>query len=322
MTMADQEQIELLEKGKEVWNNWRREHPQDQLDFMDAILEYHDLNGFDLSGARLMNADLIEADLTNTDLSHAVLINANLTEADLNGTDLSHAILINTNFSHATLNGANFSHAMMGQTHLNDVDLHAVKGLETVVFNSAPHISIETLYRSRGIISDIFLRNAGVPDDFIVYIRSIVNQPIEFYSCFISYSSHDSEFAEQLHADLQFYGVHCFFAPEDLKIGDKIRPRIDESIRTYDKLLLVLSQYSVSSKWVEFEVEAAMDKEREGKPHVLFPIRLDDTVMDSTTAWAAHIKRTRHIANFSKWKVHGEYNKSFSRLLRDLKAGA
>jgi len=320
--MANQEHLELLKQGKEVWNNWRREHPQVPLDFMDAVLEYHDLNGVDLSGARLMNANLIEANLTNTNLNDAVLINANLSEADLSGADLSHALLINTNFGHATLNGANFRYAMMGQTHLNGVDLHAVKGLETVVFNSAPHISIETLYRSRGIISDIFLRNAGVPDDFIVYVRSIVNRPIEFYSCFVSYSSHDSDFAKRLHTDLQFYGVNCFFAPEDLKIGDKIRPRIDESIRTYDKLLLVLSQYSVSSKWVEFEVEAAMDKEQEGKPPVLFPVRLDDTVMDSTTAWAVHIKRTRHIANFIKWKVHGEYHKSFSRLLRDLKAGA
>lgn len=319
--MADQEQLELLKQGKEVWNNWRRAHPQVGLDFMDAILEYYDLNGVDLSGARLINADLIEADLTNTDLSHAVLVNANLIGADLSRADLSHALLISTNFSHAVLNGTNFSHAMMGQTQLNDVDLHAVKGLETVTFNSAPHISIETLYRSRGIISDIFLRNAGVPDDFIAYIRSIVNKPVEFYSCFISYSNHDSEFAEQLHADLQFYGVNCFFAPEDLKIGDRIRPRIGESIRMYDKLLLVLSQHSVSSKWVEFEVEAAMDKEQEGKPSVLFPVRLDDTVMDSTTAWAAHIKRTRHIGNFTKWKERGEYNKAFSRLLRDLKAG-
>lgn len=321
--MADQEQVELLKQGKEVWNNWRREHPQVTPDFMDAVLEYHDLNSFNLSDARLINADLIEADLTNTDLSHAILINANLTEADLSRADLSYSLLLNTNFSHAILNGARFSYAMMGQTHLNGVDLHAVKGLETVTFNSAPHISIETLYRSRGIISDIFLRNAGVPDDFIAYIRSVVNRPIEFHSCFISYSNHDNEFAEQLHADLQFYGVHCFFAPEDLKIGDKIRPRIDESIQTYDKLLIVLSQHSISSKWVEFEVEAAMDKEQEGKPPILFPVSLDDTIMESTTAWAAHIKRTRHIGNFTKWKEHGEYNKAFSRLLRDItKAGA
>ena len=103
-----------------------------------------------------------------------------------------------------------------------------------------------------------------------------------------------------------------------MKIGERIRPRIDESIRLYDKLLLVLSEHSVASKWVEFEVEAAMDKEQEGKPPVLFPVRLDNTVMESTTAWAAHIKRTRNIGDFTRWKNYDDYEKAFNRLLRDL----
>ena len=103
-------------------------------------------------------------------------------------------------------------------------------------------------------------------DTFISYIRSLVGKPIDYYSCFISYSSKDEAFAKRLHADLQSNNVRCWFAPEDMKIGDKIRPRLNESIRIYDKLLLVLSEHSVASKWVEFEVEAAMDKEQEGKP--------------------------------------------------------
>ncbi len=50
--MTNQEELELLELGRDVWNNWRREHPQVPLDFMDAILEYANHNGVDLSGAR------------------------------------------------------------------------------------------------------------------------------------------------------------------------------------------------------------------------------------------------------------------------------
>jgi hypothetical protein len=73
---------------------------------------------------------------------------------------------------------------------------------------------------------------------------------------------------------------------------------------------------------VEFEVEAAMDKEQEGKPPVLFPVRLDNSVMDSITAWAAHIKRTRHVGDFRHWKNHDDYQKAFERLLRDLKASS
>jgi hypothetical protein len=90
-------------------------------------------------------------------------------------------------------------------------------------------------------------------------MRSLVAHPIQFYSCFISYSSKDQEFADRLYADLQNKGVRCWFAPEDLKIGDRIRDRIDESIRLRDKLLLILSESSIASEWVEHEVESALE---------------------------------------------------------------
>jgi hypothetical protein len=152
-------------------------------------------------------------------------------------------------------------------------------------------------------------------------MRSLVGKPIEFYSCFISYSSKDADFAKRLHADLQAQNVRCWFAPEDLKIGDKFRMRIDEAIRIHDKLLLVLSENSVKSAWVEKEVETAFEKERrqDNKP-VLFPIRLDDAVMQTDQAWAGDIRRTRHIGDFTRWKDHDAYQQAFQRLLRDLKA--
>jgi hypothetical protein len=161
-----------------------------------------------------------------------------------------------------------------------------------------------------------------VPEDFIVYMKSLVGKPIEFYSCFISYSSKDDDFAKRLYADLQAQNVRCWFAPEDLKIGDKFRMRIDEAIRVHDKLLLVLSENSVTSAWVEKEVETAFEKEqRQGGKPVLFPIRLDDAVMQTDQAWAADIRRTRHTGDFTRWKDHDAYQRSFQRLLRDLKAG-
>lgn len=72
--------------------------------------------------------------------------------------------------------------------------------------------------------------------------------------------------------------------------------------RSYDKLLLVLSEDSIRSPWVENEVEAASERERQQNKPVLFPIRLDDAVMDSSHAWAATIPRERHIGDFCDWK--------------------
>ena len=143
---------------------------------------------------------------------------------------------------------------------------------------------------------------------------------MQTYSAFISYSSNDEELAQRLHADLQAKGVRCWFAPEDLKIGDRFRTEIDRAIRLHDKLLLLLSANSMLSDWVEKEAESAFDRERRDKRTVLFPVRLDDTVLDATEGWAADIRRCRHIGDFTHWKDHGSYQKAFDRLLRDLKA--
>jgi hypothetical protein len=125
----------------------------------------------------------------------------------------------------------------------------------------------------------------------------------------------------RLHADLQARGVRVWFAPHDLPIGARIRLAIDESIRLHDKLLLVLSEDSVSSQWVGQEVETALAKEREQDGRaVLFPIRIDDAVMEITAGWPALLKNTRNLGDFTHWKDHDSYQKAFERLLRDLKA--
>jgi hypothetical protein len=210
----------------------------------------------------------------------------------------------------------------MGRTTLSSVDLSAANGLDSVVHVRPSHLSVDTLYRSNNKIPEVFLRGVGLPENLINFWRSLLSQPLQFYSCFISYSSEDQEFANKLYGDLQNKGVRCWFAPEDLKIGDRFRDRIDESIRLHDKLLLILSENSVSSQWVGDEVEAAFEREqREGRT-VLFPTRIDDAVMDSDKAWAATIRRTRHIGDFTDWKDHDSYRKAFDRLLRDLKAEA
>jgi hypothetical protein len=142
----------------------------------------------------------------------------------------------------------------------------------------------------------------------------------EFYSCFISYSSMDANFAAKLHADLESNGVRCWYAPEDIKIGEQFRQKIHDAIRDYDKLLLVLSEQSVRSNWVQDEVEACFEREQRQQRQMLFPIRLDGAVMDTEQAWAATIRRRWHIGDFTRWHEPTSYNEALERLLRDLKA--
>jgi DNA-binding response OmpR family regulator len=151
---------------------------------------------------------------------------------------------------------------------------------------------------------------------------------IEFYSCFISHSSVDSELAERLDGDLRAEGVTAWYAPKDLRIGDKFRLQIDKSIRMHDKLLLILSESSINSDWVGSEVEAAFDQEQvrrrvdpelRGNTNVLFPIRIDDSVMGIQDGWPAGIRRTRHIGDFRDWKNPDAYREAVKRLIRDLR---
>ncbi len=218
------------------------------------------------------------------------------------------------------LSGADVTGALLAYSFFANTDLSGTKGLEHCKHFGPSTIGIDTFYRSQGEIPESFLRGCGVPEVFINYARSLVGQPIEFYSCFISYSSHDQAFAERLHADMRAKELRCWFAPEDLKIGDRFHERIEESIRVFDKVMIVLSEASVESRWVEREVNAARERENRENRTILFPIRIDDAVMNAPQPWAADIRRTRHIGDFTQWKDHDSYEKAFERLLRDLKA--
>jgi hypothetical protein len=83
-------------------------------------------------------------------------------------------------------------------------------------------------------------------------------------------------------------------------------------------LLLVLSEHSVNSAWIEQEVETALAKEQEDDELVLFPIRLDDAIMEIRTGWPALVKNTRHIGDFYQWTNPNKYQKALQRLLSDL----
>ena len=314
--MANPEHLKILKQGVIAWNNWKADNrrvtphlSQADLAKIDLKINIGNLEGL-IRGAYFRGAELKGADLTGADLSWVDLIGANLSGANLRGANLLNS----------DLSGSNLEGIKIGGTVFGNVDLSTAVGLETVHHEGPSTVGIDTIYRSGGKIPEAFLRGCGVPENFIQYMSSLTGKAFEYYSCFISYSSKDQDFAERLHSDLLIKGVRCWFAPEDMKIGDKIRDRIDQSIRIHDKLLLILSDHSINSEWVEDEVEAAYEQERQRGKTVLFPIRLNPAVMDTDKAWASKLRRSRHIGDFTKWKDHDAYQKAFDRLMRDLKA--
>jgi uncharacterized protein YjbI with pentapeptide repeats len=329
------------------------------VDLRRVSLDHADLSGADLTEAELVQASLTQADLTETNLTSARLRQANLTEAillwakligaqlvqadfrrailaeanlsganlwdahlanaSLDGANLRGASLHGTNLAQSRLRGADLTGAELGHTILGDLNLTETIGLDKCYHASPSVINLETLVRS-GNLPLSFLRGCGLPDNLIDYLPSLRGDAIQFYSCFISYSTKDQFFADRLHADLQNKGVRCWFAPHDLPIGAKTWDAIDEAIRLKEKLLLILSEASIASEWVEDEVNKAYAEERSRKEVVLFPIRIDNMVMTTAEPWAVKLRDQRNIGDFRRWKTPAEYQKSLDRLLRDLQA--
>lgn len=283
------------------------------------------LDAAKMYGAELRQGNFAEASFRGSDLTVADLRGANLSGATFAGADLG-----GTNLAGAILAGTDFGEAIAWETVFGSVDLSTALGLDRIRHRGPSIVGIDTLYQSHGKIPEAFLRGCGVPEQFISYVRSLVGPPVEFRSCFLSYSTQDQEFAEKLYADLQARGVRCWFAPQDVRSGLKLHEQINEAIELADRVLLVLSDASMRSEWVKTEIGRARQRELIERNQVLFPISLvpferirEWSAFEAETGKdAAKEVRESFIPDFSNWRDEDSYSRASSTLLRDLALSA
>jgi uncharacterized protein YjbI with pentapeptide repeats len=252
---------------------------------------------------------------------------ANLGWADLGGAGLCRADLSAANLTGADLAGADLHGAHIHETAFANTNLRNVQGLDACKHSGPSTLDYRTLSKS-GRLPLVFLRGCGLPDKLIDYLPSLLEEAIQFYSCFISYSTKDQDFAERLYADLQNNGVRCWFAPHNIQGGRKLHEQIDEAIRVYDRLLLLLSEHSMESEWVKTEISKARKREAREKRRMLFPLRL--MPFATLQRWecfdadagkdSAQEIREYYVSDFSNWKDHDSYKKELQSLIADLKA--
>lgn len=353
-------------KGVEEWNKIHQHRYQksdngqtkERFDLSGIDLSGFDLTGIDLTGVDLSSANLADAILTNSFMpsvklteaflvrarlfdavmAHSCLTSADLTESKLMGANLIQADLTGANLTNAELGGANLMWANFTNTiftgagisgNIFSSDLSSCIGLESVFNRSRCDLTIEAILQSKGRIPVEFLQNCGIPDSLIEYIPSLIGtqEAIQFYSCFISYSHKDEAFSRRLHSRMRDEHLRVWYAPEDMKSGKKIHEQIDQAIRVHDKLLLVISEESMASDWVNTEIYSARQREKKEGRQVLFPIRLvpfekiqDWKCFDADTGRdMAREVREYFIPDFSHWKDHEEFEKGFQKLLDSLR---
>ena len=352
--MASAEHVSRLRTGVDSWNAWRSEHDGVRPDLREADLRKADLRGADLHGVDLTGANLTKARLGQANLTQASLAGANLMrailrkatirctdlraadlgmadlrEADVSGADLRganiraakfvRASLRNARLARADLLGANLSRAdlagaQLSETLLADVNLRDAAGLEACVHRGPSVVDHRTLTRS-GSLPLQFLRGCGLPDEVIRVLPTVLGAATRYRSCFISYASADEEFAGRLHTDLQRRGIRCWFAPHDMRIGDKVLDAVDDAIVRTDRVVLILSQAAIASGWVEDEVTRAFAEERRRSETLLLPVRIDDAVLSATTAWATKLRDGRNIGDFTGYPEPACYRRTLERLV-------
>jgi hypothetical protein len=94
-------------------------------------------------------------------------------------------------------------------------------------------------------------------------------------SIFLSHNTKDKFFVRELADRLSRMGVRVWIDEAEIKVGDSLTEKVGKAIEETDFVGVVLSRNSISSQWVQKELQIALQEEFKKKKVVVLPLLLE-----------------------------------------------
>lgn len=306
--------------------------------FERADLEDACFDAADIRGASFEYAHGVRINFQKANAKGANFFRADLRESKFIGTFAQRASFIHATLSNADFTGANLTGSRFGESILADCNFSKIIGLESCGHEGPSFVDFRTLRKFTSIPTE-FLVGCGLaewqiktaellePDLDIGRITDIgydivnarTGKPIQIGSLFISYSSKDSRFVDELGRLFAEDGIRYWRDAQHATAG-RLEAQIDRAIRLNSTMIIVLSKNSVVSDWVEWEASRARLLEKDLGKDVLCPVSLD--LAWKTCNWSGPLRRQiekYHILDFRKWKDSMSMDAQYRKLVSGLR---
>ena len=118
------------------------------------------------------------------------------------------------------------------------------------------------------------------------------------HDIFISYSSKNSTAAQAVCHELEDNGIKCWMAPRDIPVGSKYASVITKAIVDCRMVVLVFSDDSARSPWVESEINIAFSNRK-----IIVPYKIDKTKIEDYDEFYLMLNNRHWIEAYPDYKT-------------------